>query len=175
MKQKPLRRPPGARNPELEMPGTVRVVVADRAEARFYDVAKRSPLRIAGHLSDETAHLHDRDLKSDRPGRVFDRAPFAKGRRGAVGHHAATGRQSPRRHAADLFARRISVDLGRARRAGEFDWLVLMAGPPFLGTLRCAMAKQLQSSVILQVPKDLVHQPVSAVRAHLPRSWGPRQ
>jgi protein required for attachment to host cells len=90
-------------------------------------------------------------------------------RRGAGVRHATGERLSARRHLTETFARRISAELGRERGAGEFDRLVLVAGPSFLGTLRRLLAKRLRPLVILEIPKDLVHQPAAAVRAHLPR------
>jgi protein required for attachment to host cells len=151
-----------------------RIIVADQAEARFYDLSDDAQLQIAGHLSNASARLHDRDLKSDRPGRVFDRAPPASGRRGSVAHHATGGSQSPRKHESALFARRIAVALVRAHRAGQFDQLVIMAGSPFLGLLRAALPGSLGQSVVAEVAKDLVHQPETAVRAHLPEDLKPR-
>ena len=90
----------------------VRIVVADQSEARFYDTeGLHGPLQPAGQLSDPKARLHDRDLESDRPGRVFDHAPLAAGRRGAVGHHGTEGERSPRKHEAVNFARQIADQL----------------------------------------------------------------
>ena len=50
---------------------------------------------------------------------------------------------------------------------GEFDRLVLMAGPSFLGLLRAALSKPLRASLVAEVPKDLVHQGEDALRSHL--------
>ena len=56
----------------------IRIIVADQSEARFYDTVRPGGrLQPAGRMTDPTAHLHDRDLKSDRPGRTFDRAATA--------------------------------------------------------------------------------------------------
>ena len=145
----------------------VRIVVADQGEARFYDIARPDAgLQPAGRLTDPKAHLHDRDFKSDRPGRVFDHAPAATGRRGAVAHHGTGGERRPRKHEAELFARQIAEQLDAAT-PGEFDRLVLMAGPAFLGLLRAALSKALHLKLVAEVPKDLVHQGDDAVRAHL--------
>ena len=48
----------------------IRIVVADQAEAIFYDLGslKAHPIEV-GRISDPAAHLHDRDFSSDRPGR----------------------------------------------------------------------------------------------------------
>lgn len=147
--------------------GGTRIVVADRGEARFYDVGPASRLQIAGRLVDPNARLHDRDLVSDRPGRVFDRAPPASGRRGAGAHHATDGERSPHKHEVTLFARRIAAELERARRQGRFASLVVMAGPPFLGELRKSLPKSLRAITVAEVAKDLVHRPERVVRTYV--------
>jgi protein required for attachment to host cells len=146
----------------------VRVVVADESEARFFDLSgPRARLRLCGRVANPAARQHDRDLKSDRPGRVFNRAA-GTGRRGAVAHHATGGERRPRTEEARRFARRIARELAQSQREERFDRLVLMAGPRFLGTLRAALRKSIRDAVA-EVPRDLVHQDERAVREHLPR------
>jgi len=145
----------------------VRFIVADEGEARFYDLEHYDdPLTLTGQISDPNAHLHDRDLKSDRPGRVF---ASARGRRGAVAHHATGGENSPRKHEAVVFARQIAAELEKARRENRFDRVVLAAGPPFLGVLRAALEKVFHSRMAAEIPKDLVHEPEAELRTYLPR------
>ncbi len=149
----------------------IRIVVANEGEAHFYDTSRPgAPLTEAGHLENPSAHLHDRDLKSDRPGRVFDRAPSGTGRRGAVSHHGVGGERRPRRHEAELFARHVVEALETARREERFERVVLIAAPAFLGLLRAALPKSLRSSVAAEVDKDLVRQPEEAIQAQLPRA-----
>lgn len=148
---------------------TTRVVLADQAEARFYDVEPiGGTLRRVGEMSDPKAHLHDRDFKSDRPGRVFDHAPASGQRRGAVAHHSTGGEETPRHHEAVAFASRIVHALETARNAHEFNGLVVIAGPRFIGMLRSAMSKPLSDLVVVEVVKDLMHESEDAIRAHLP-------
>ena len=145
-----------------------RIVVADQAEARFYDLDESDePLRWVGHLTDPLAHHHDRDFSSDRPGRVFDHAPGSHQRRGAVAHHGTGGERSPRKHEAELFAARIAHELQAAQREGRYDRLVLVVGLPFLGTLRAALPKHVRESVFEEIPKDLLHEPEGALQAHV--------
>lgn len=147
----------------------VRILVADQGEADFYDMdqADENP-RFAGGIEDPMAHLHDREIDSDRPGRVFDHAPAAGGRRGATAHHGTNGERSPRKHEAGEFARRIVKLLEQARREGEFDRLIVMAPPAFLGRLREVLPESLRSITAAEIAKDLVHQPPSSLRSHLP-------
>ena len=148
---------------------TTRVVLADQAEARFYDIEPiGGALRHVGAMSDAKAHLHDRDLKSDRPGRVFDHAPASGHRRGAVAHHSTGGEETPRRHEAMAFASRIVHSLEAARNAHEFDQLAVIAGPRFIGMLRSAMSKPLSDLIVAEVVKDLMHETEDAIRSHLP-------
>lgn len=147
----------------------VRLVVADQAQADFYDMehADEAP-RFAGGVGDPLAHLHDRDFVSDRPGRVFDHASSASGRRGATAHHGTGGERKPRRQEAGKFARQIANLLDAAHRNGEFERLVLMAPPGFMGALREALPDSLRSTVAAEIGKDLVHAPASRVRSYLP-------
>lgn len=147
----------------------IRVVIADESEAQFYDLDHYdAPLTLAGKLTDPLAHLHDRDFKSDRPGRVFDHASGGK-RRGAVAHHGTGGERTPRKHEAVSFARKIAVALEHARTENCFDRLIVAAGPPFLGLLRAALETQFHSEIAAEIPKDLVHTPRNELHAYLPR------
>lgn len=147
----------------------IRIVVADQTVARFFDVEREAEEpRLAGQLSDPQGRLHDRDFKSDRPGRKFDRAPLQAGRRGATAHHGVGGGSEPHRREATLFARRIADELTSAHRAGGFDRLVIMAPPAFLGTLRSALPAAVRKTVAAEIAKDLVHETPSAVRTYLP-------
>ncbi len=147
----------------------VRIIVADQSEARFYDLeGSDGELRLAGRVSDPSAHLHDRDLKSDRPGRKFDHAPIQSGRRGSTAHHGVGSDRKPRRHEAVVFAHKITGEVASAQRAGQFDRLVLMAPPGFLGLLRQALPAALRPIIAAEVAKDLMHEPPSAVRTYLP-------
>ncbi len=147
----------------------VRVVVADQSEARFYDVERYDEeLRLAGEVSDPSAHLHNRDMKSDRPGRKFDHAPIRSGRRGSTAHHGVGSDRKPRQHEAALFAHRITHEVAEAQRADRFDRLVLMAPPGFLGLLRRTLPAALRQIIAAEIAKNLVHEPPSTVRSYVP-------
>lgn len=147
----------------------VRVVVADESEACFYDTQRpRGPLQLAARLTDPTAHLHDRDLVTDRPGRKFDHAPPGA-RRGATPRHATGGEESPRKHEAEVFAKRVADELERACHSNGFDRVVVIAGPTFLGLLRNTFSRAVRAKIVAEIPKDIVHQGESAVPEHLPQ------
>jgi len=141
----------------------IRIVVADQAEAIFYDTPslQAQPKEVA-HISDPLAHQHDRDFSSDRPGRSYE----------SVGgqRHAIEREDDPRQREAVRFAKRISRRLDEARRKGEYDELIVVAGPPFLGLMRKEMSRPTRERVVHEIRKDLVHSPVESLRRHLPAS-----
>jgi protein required for attachment to host cells len=147
----------------------IRIVVADQSEADFYEFEQRdSPPQFVRRLEDADAHLHNRDLKSDRPGRVFDHAAAAGMRRGAVGHHATGGERNPRKVEARRFARRVTDALDEERRSGKYDRLVVMAPPTFLGLLREEMPPAVHALLSAEIAKDLVHEPPEVLSGYLP-------
>lgn len=157
---------------------TLRIVIADQSEARFLDVPSRhalaaaqTELTLAERLVDPAAHLHDRDLKSDRPGRAFE-GLAQPGRRGATAHHGVGADRSPRAHEAQLFAQRIMAALQRAHSRGDFDQLVLVAGPHFLGLLRQSLSPALRAALLAELHKDLAHEPTPRLREHLDAALG---
>lgn len=147
----------------------VRIVVADQSEASFYELEQAGmPPKLVQRLEDAQAHLHDRDLKSDRPGRVFDHAPAQGSRRGAVAHHSTGGERSPRKVEARRFARRVADELDQAWLQHRYDRLVVMAPPTFLGLLREQMPPSLQSVLTATIDKDLVHETPEVLGGYLP-------
>ena len=141
----------------------IRIVVADQAEAIFYDAPSLDarPEEV-GRISDPAAHLHDRDLASDRPGRSYESVGGAR--------HAIERENDPRWQEAVRFARRISCRLDDALQKGEFEELIVVAGPPFLGLMRSELSRPARARVVHEIRKDLVHGPVEALRRHLPAS-----
>jgi protein required for attachment to host cells len=127
-----------------------RILVADQAEAIFYDAATltRAPKEV-GRISDPLARLHDRDLATDRPGRAYESVGGAR--------HSVQREETPRRTEAVRFARRIARRLDDARRKDEFDQLVVVAGPPFLGLVRQELSGPTRARLATEIPKDLVH------------------
>jgi protein required for attachment to host cells len=147
----------------------VRILVADESEARFYDAdGLHTPLRIIGRILDPSARLHDRDFKSDRPGRVVANSGSRAGRRGSAVHHAVGSERSPRKIEAQRFAQRIADELAHSHQNHSYDRLVVIVGPPFLGTLRAALPDSVRAHVVAEINKDLVHQADDVVRKHLP-------
>lgn len=142
----------------------IRIVAADRTLAVFYDAdSLRASPRESARLANPAGSKQERELVTDRPGR---RGGYGMGR------HGVEEGAKARNEAAARFARRISRRLDVARRAGEFDDLIIVAGPAFLGMLREMLSWPTRTRVVHEVAKDLVHATVADLRRHIPARQG---
>lgn len=125
------------------------VVVAASARARIFSVSGiGGKLHEIADLTHPRARLHDRELSSDRPGRSFDSH--------GQGRHAMEGTTSARGHESHLFAVEIADYIDRGRREENFDSLILVALPKFLGQLRSALSKAARDVLVGELHKNLV-------------------
>ncbi len=106
------------------------IVVADEYQSRFFARAKKnSPLDEFSSMHNEAARKKTGDLISDRGGRSFD--SHGKGR-----HTMAREKVDPKTQSAVVFAKNIANQISKAKLAGQFDRLVVIVAPRFLGVLR---------------------------------------
>lgn len=129
------------------------ILVADNAQARLLKAT--TPVRELeeiGTFEHEAGRRKDSELYTDRPGGNHANS--------SAYHTYAREREDPDE---ERFARKLAEVLGKARHAGKFDGLVLIAAPHFLGTLRRYLGKECQEAVLASVDKDLVHRNDEAI------------
>jgi protein required for attachment to host cells len=63
--------------------------------------------------------------------------------------------EGPREHAVSDFARALASRLQRARTSGQYDRLVLVAPPKFLGLLRSSLDAPTERCIVGSLDKDL--------------------
>jgi protein required for attachment to host cells len=121
---------------------TTRVIVAHDAGARAFEHhgPGRAALVTLREVAFEDGRRHAGDLEEG--GRGFDRSGSSR--------HAYEAHQDTRQHAVAHFAKVLAQDLAR-----EFQQLVLVAPPRFLGVLREALGGKLLRAVIGTIAKDL--------------------
>lgn len=137
------------------------ILVADSVRARIFSVdSATAPLIPIEQLVHPESRLHDRDMKSDRPGRAFDSH--------GGGRHATGKAVSPKEQEAIRFAGEIAAYLDRGRTKGEFRGLVVVADPRFLGILRVALSSEVKKLVTLEVDKELSKSKDADIRNALP-------
>ena len=140
---------------------SVWVVVADSSRARVFDAqAPKGAIREIETLVHTQSRLHEQNLTQDLPGRTFDR--------GGQGRHAMEDRSSPKVHEREVFAREISAFLEQGRNKHRFEKLILVAGAPFLGSIRSHLSKQTSGVVERCIEKDLSRKTAADIRNLLP-------
>lgn len=137
-----------------------RVLVASAARARMFDINGRGePLVVVRELANPEHRLQAQSLKSDKPGRAFDRTG---GQRHAVGTSV-----DPKEQVAIRFAKQVVEQLETDRHQCRFDSLCVVAPPHFMGLLREHMGNSLTQLVRGEVINDLTQQEADSVREHV--------
>lgn len=139
---------------------TTWVVVADSSRGKIFAQDKQSnELQERVDLIHPGARLQGEELTSDRPGRHT----------GAYGQgsHVFDARTEAKEHEAETFAKEIAKRLEAGRTSGQFQKLVLMAPPAFLGVLRAQLDDEVRKLVVEEIAKDLVTHSADEVREHL--------
>jgi len=138
------------------------IVVADSSACRLFTAeTPAGALEEIESFVHPEGRMHERDLTSDLPGRAFD----SKG----MGRHAMEAQVSPKKHEAMAFAGRIARRLAEGRARREFEQLVLVAPPAFLGVLRERLDRQVRACVAREVGKNMSRLKPAALRARLPK------
>lgn len=135
------------------------IVVAESIRARiFSSQTNLGPLTEIKDLVNPAGRLHERQLDTDRPGRGH----YAGGNTHALGKDEVT-----KNHEAVTFAKDIAAYLEEERNKGNFDALILVGSPQFLGTLRKSLSDNSKKMVAKSFDKNLVHGSVEEIHEHI--------
>lgn len=131
------------------------IVDADSSYARILARRKAgSELEEVVDLNHPGARLKGKDLESDRPGRSYD----SRGR----GRHAMEPPHTRKDAGATRFAERINAYL--VEHDSQFDALVLVCPPKFLGELRKRLDGTVGRKVVREIGKDVVRLDLQKIR-----------
>jgi protein required for attachment to host cells len=137
------------------------VVVADSAVARVFVVpGNGEPMRELETFAHPEARLAVRELTSDLPGRAFDSV--------GGGRHGMQSKVGPKEQEAISFARFVADRIESGRTGHEYERLVLVAAPAFLGHLRAALDTDTRRLVAGELDHDYVKMGPADIRKHLP-------
>jgi protein required for attachment to host cells len=138
------------------------ILVAHEAGARVFEARGRGKgLELLDTIEHPEGRARDRDLASDRPGRSF-RKDSGDARRAAMSRA-----EGPHDRAVSDFARALADRLRRARVANQYDRLVLVAPPRFLGLLRSTLDGPTAHLVVGSMDKDLAMKNETELVDHL--------
>jgi protein required for attachment to host cells len=130
------------------------IVVAESNRARIYSVESRfSPLReideIVHHVS------HEEPANGQLEGN------------GQGGRHPMETRIEPKKLETVHFAHDVGERLENARRVGDYNDLVLISSPSFLGMLKQNLGTVTQRHISQTINKNLIHKSESEIRDYL--------
>jgi len=129
---------------------TTWVLVAHQAGARvFENLGPGKGLRLLQGIDHPEGRQQDGDFDADRPGRSFRRDA------GDVRRAAMSRSEGPHERAVADFARALASRLEHARATGQYDRLVLVAPPKFLGLVRSSLDAPTEQCVVGSLDKDL--------------------
>ncbi|MGY6216396.1 host attachment protein [Methylolobus aquaticus] len=136
------------------------VVAAESSRARVFVSENRvSPLIELEDFAHTDSRAKDQEIVSDKPGRGFD---------GVVeGRHGFEKQSDAKHHEALVFAKRLAERIEQGRARGEFEALVLIAAPEFLGMLRHELSAPTARMVVKTIDKNLVQKPEADIRGYV--------
>lgn len=136
------------------------ILVAEGSRAKLYlSESPKQPWQEIEDLIEPEGRMQEKDLGADQPGRFGGMA--------GEGRHALDEKHGLVEVAQKAFSKELCEEVERRHRGGEFDQLVVVAAPAFLGMLRKAMGSELSKIVVEEIDKNLVHHRAEDVRGHL--------
>jgi len=139
------------------------VVVAESSRAKIFEIDKKNaPLIELQGFTHTPSRMHEHNLTSDLPGR---------GTSSSHGSHKFSNHTSPKEYESVEFARVLGSHLDEARNRGEFDKLIIMSPPGFLGHLRKEISNETSKYIVSEIDKNLVRHNTQDIQAHLPYSF----
>ena len=125
----------------------------------FVSESRVSPLSEVEDFTHSESRAKEQEIVSDKPGRRFEGV--------LEGRHGLEKQSDAKHNEAVVFAKRLAERLERGRAKGEFEAVVLIAAPEFLGILRQQLSSQVLRLVVKTIDKNLVVKPESDIRGYV--------
>lgn len=139
----------------------IHALVADTRSIRVFEASGRAaaaPTEVAV-LRNFDAGRHERDLVSDRPGRVIN---------GASGRHQAfEPKASAMEHAMQVWLKQVGPAIRELIESRHGDAVVLVASPRMLPSLRRSLPASIRKRVAGEVPLDLAKASLADLKRRL--------
>ena len=136
-------------------------LVADASRARLFCSIERTRAPVLVQEFDHAkSREHDHELVTDRQGRSQNSS-------GGTHSVSLSGGDSPKEHEGVTFAKALSAFMTQGLNSHEYQRLVLIAPPHFLGLLRGELSPEVTKHVISSVDKDLTNLPLDDLISRL--------
>ncbi|VAW62371.1 hypothetical protein MNBD_GAMMA09-3593 [hydrothermal vent metagenome] len=137
------------------------VLVAESSRAKIFEVETEETKKSLKELSD-FSHSDSRSHKQHLSGSQQKESR----------HSQLTSQlDSHKSHERTEFARSLGEHLNNARNKGQFNKLILMSPPKFLGDLRKSLGHETNKFVVSEIDKNLVRHNISEIQAHMPARY----
>ena len=140
------------------------IIVANRADARFFQDDRKRGLKEIESLQCPEARDKTLDINTDDGGRSFD------------SHGQGSHRMEPKTPVQDTiatrFAGRVAAELEVCREKHQFTQLTLVAPADFLGILRPALSSSCRQLVSEEHSKNLVNENPDGIATLLDKARG---
>lgn len=163
---------------------TTWIVVADRSRARIFTPVEgeHTPLDEIVHFAGRAGFVGEEKYPAETLDEVEDlvHPESEQMRQELEPDHPGRTKKSPgtssayetthtdtRHQTAEDFAREIVDRLDHARQENQFDRLILVSPPLFLGVLRKKLPHALKSLVAHEIDKDFIKLSAQEIRSHL--------
>lgn len=140
------------------------ILVADAAAARLFSRENAGALSRVAALYHDDSRKHEGDLRTGGKGEVEDSA--------AHGRHQADPQTRTAEKHGDIFAKKVADKLKAGCNQQQFDELVLVAAPQFLGRLRDHLDSPVSQRVAATIDKDWTNQNDVEIGRHLDAQLG---
>jgi protein required for attachment to host cells len=128
---------------------TTWVLVAHRSGARLLEnPGPGKGLKLLEDIAHPQGRLKNGEINADKPGRAFDK--FGGGR------HSMSKEHEPVEQVAIMFAKQLGEKLDQGRIHNQYQRLILVAEPRFLGELRATLTSPTAALVSDTIDKDLI-------------------
>lgn len=147
-------------------------LIADSSRAViFFRRQADQHMQLLREFEHPQSRMANQELVSDRPGRVKQSAPPSRGHSSAGptrGNHSAMDpHTSPKTVEQENFAHELAAALHEGLVDHQYESLVLVASPQFLGVLRNILNDQVQKHIKASLAKDYTHLTVPEIEKHL--------
>lgn len=123
------------------------LIVADAGRCRLFALNEAAQLNELECMLNAEARQAENELMMDKPGRSQDSS--------GTGRHAKASRTNAKTHATEVFAKRVAGNIRTLQ--DQYQFLIVVAAPAFLGLLRAAFDSTTCAKVYLEIDKDLSH------------------
>jgi protein required for attachment to host cells len=125
------------------------ILVANRTEAKIFKYLNKrgGHVEYLTSLKNPRGRLRAIAINADRPGTFANLETYGA---------RLVKSQSPTERVAQEFAKRVCVFLEHQVQDNQFDELVVISDPHFLGRLRHLFSKELKKKISREIKKDLI-------------------